>query len=151
MSRRFRANQWYRSLTALFGVWFVLANAGIASTHGCVTHDGAAATAVAAAAAATGDAHDHHHDGVAQTAHRNTADAGSSHDGTSHQGAHTCSCIGSCCIANVPVPTAAAVVAFLETLSEPTAQHSEPTALRHDAQVDLVLPFATAPPMNRHA
>jgi hypothetical protein len=49
------------------------------------------------------------------------------------------------------MPAAASVVAFLETLNDPAELLSEPVVLPRVSKIDFVLPFATAPPMNRHA
>lgn len=150
MSKRLRTNLWYRTLTALFGVWFVLATMDAGSTRLCPMHNGPMPSAEHMAAMA--DAGHHHH---ADAQSHDATDGGMSHGGMSHDGSHTgghaCTCISTCCAATVPMPAVATVVEFLETLNDAPALLSEPAASPRVSKIDFVLPFATAPPMHLHA
>ena len=133
MLLRLQARFWYRSITVLFGAWFALATADLASVHQCPMHDGPLPMAM-------GPDHD-----MAQ--HHGAAPSSDSTPASSH----SCTCIGTCCAATVPLPAAEQVVAFLETLHAPVTLASAPVFVVRVSLVDFVLPFSTAPPMSARA
>lgn len=153
--RRWQSHLWFRSLTALFGVWFVLATTEVTSLHACPMHDGPPA-----GMSGTG-----HESGAATagTAMAGTAMAGmdmSSHAGHSMPGDgtgtpddhHSCTCISTCCAATVTplAATAESLRIAAQYTSAPAISTTAPESPRV-VWIDFVLPFANAPPMLANA
>lgn len=133
--RRLQNHLWFRSLTALFGVWFVLATTDVGSLHACPMHDGPVSASVMDMGGDGGQA-DH---GM----HAEHAAPGN--EGPAQN--HCCTCISTCCAATTPLASRMQLVELTSTVSfiAPAvfAAALEPRVF----WIDFVLPFANAPPM----
>lgn len=170
MRLRVRHAWWYRTLTALFGVWLMAATTELISTHSCPMHDGLVPTEGEHAAHAQ-MAHAqmaHSHMAHAQMSHAMDAhsmdasmtdasmmDASMMHDAvpTTHQMpvGHVCVCIDTCNAASTLMPVAATVSDIVETLLETARVETIARLSPRVSWIDFFIPFSTAPPMTVRA
>lgn len=165
MRLRVRHAWWYRTLTALFGVWLMAATTELISTHSCPMHDGLVPTegehAVHAQMAHSQMTHaqmthamgPHTMDASMMAA--SMTDASMMHDAvpTTHQMpvGHVCVCIDTCSAASTPMPVVATVSDIVETLLETARVETIARLSPRVSWIDFFIPFSTAPPMTVRA
>lgn len=142
-----------RTFALLQAAWLALLIAEPASLHACAMHatgHGSHAVAAASAEEERPSAPDHHHQHHASHAESAVAvdheTAAAAQPETEQGAASHCQCLGECCAATVT--TLSATVSLAEARVVTVAVYAPAARARIAARaVDLVLPFANAPPV----
>lgn len=137
MQRRWLPQVWFRNLTALFGVWFVLAATDLPLLDACPMH-----------AAPAGEMQHH---GAGAPADHLGHDPHSNGGDEAPAAPHTCLCISACNAATPAALDHAAPDPAAPGVAEGTSGFSPAGSVSLVLWIDYVLPFANAPPVQLQA